>query len=109
MGRRSGAPGIGLGACVLLALTPAWAAESSAGAAATRDPVAQARGWAVSGRRPEAIQLLRERLASHPADGDARLLLGIYLSWEGQAHYDESRACLKAVLARNPGHGDALP
>ncbi len=108
MDRRSAAVSVCLVAALALGHR-ARAAESTAGAARPPDPIEQARGWAVSGRRADAIRVLRERLASHPGDGDARLLLGIYLSWEGQAHYDESRACLRTVLARNPGHGDALP
>src|SRR5206468_524927 len=73
------------------------------------DEIEQARTWATGGQRPQAIALLKTRLVTHPTDGDARVLLGIYLSWEGEDHYDEARTTLRAVLARTPGHGDALP
>jgi tetratricopeptide (TPR) repeat protein len=73
------------------------------------DEIEQARAFAVGGKRPQAIALLKTRLASHPTDGDARVLLAIYLSWEGEDHYDEARSTLRAVLARSPDHGDALP
>jgi YaiO family outer membrane protein len=51
--------------------------------------------------------MLKERLAQSPDDTDARVLYGAILSWEGR--YDESRDQLSEVLAKKPGHGDALP
>lgn len=71
------------------------------------DIVARARGLAIAGDRAEAIELLQNAIAASPGDGDARVLLGTVLSWEGR--YDEARRELDAVLADRPAHGDALP
>ena len=71
------------------------------------DPVAEARQLATSGHRPEALEMLNQRLAAKPADSDARTLRGVILSWEGR--YDEARADLEYVLAVHRDHGDALP
>jgi len=69
--------------------------------------VESARSLAVSGKRAEAIALLRARLEQRPTDSDARTLLGIVLSWESD--YPAARRELEQVLAEHPGHGDALP
>jgi YaiO family outer membrane protein len=71
------------------------------------DPVAEARKLATSGHRPEALEMLNQRLAEKPTDSDARTLRGVILSWEGR--YDEARADLAYVLAVHRDHGDALP
>jgi YaiO family outer membrane protein len=76
-------------------------------ATADDDLPSRARAMAGNGQRPEAIRLLREHLGAVPADHDARVLLGLVLSWEGQ--YDEARTTLRLVLEQDPGHGDALP
>ena len=71
------------------------------------DVVARARELATTGRRAEAIALLRARLEQRPTDSDARTLLGTVLSWEGD--YPAARAELERVIAEHPGHGDATP
>lgn len=77
----------------------------SVSAFAQQDPVATARQLAVAGHRTEAIVLLQQRLAARPDDEDARTLLGIVLSWDGQ--YDRAREELQRVLAADPKNGDA--
>ena len=67
----------------------------------------QARDLAISGKRTEALELLKTHLEEHPNDGDARVIYGIVLSWEGK--YDEARKQLSRILSNNPTHGDALP
>lgn len=69
--------------------------------------VAKARTLATTGHRPEALELLNQRLTERPADSDARVLRGVILSWDG--HYDEARQDLEMVLAGHRDHGDALP
>jgi len=69
--------------------------------------VAKARRLATTGHRPEAIELLNQRLTERPTDSDARVLRGVILSWDG--HYDEARRDLEMVLAGHRDHGDALP
>ena len=71
------------------------------------DAVSDARGLAFSGRRHDALHLLRAHLVADPDDTEARTLYGTVLSWEGL--YDEARAQLQSVLERHPTHGDALP
>jgi YaiO family outer membrane protein len=53
------------------------------------------------------MAMLTRRLEERPSDSDARVLLGVVLSWEGR--YDEARKHLKQVVAERPGHGDAVP
>ena len=67
----------------------------------------RARDLAISGKRNEALQLLKTHLQEYPDDGDARVIYGIVLSWEGK--YDESRKQLNQLLSKNPTNGDALP
>lgn len=92
---------------VVCALALACVSGAVSGARAQDDAIAQARALAAGGHRLEAIRLLREHLAAAPGDSDARVLLGLVLSWDGQ--YDGARAELRAVLEDSPGHGDALP
>lgn len=73
----------------------------------TGDVVARARELATTGHRTEAIALLRARLEQRPTDSDARTMLGIVLSWEGD--YPAARTELERVIAEHPGHGDATP
>jgi tetratricopeptide (TPR) repeat protein len=68
--------------------------------------LAQGRELATSGHRPEAIVFLQKRLEVQPGDSDARLLLGLVLSWDGQ--YDEARREIEAVLMGHPRYTDAL-
>ena len=75
-------------------------------AVSTQDGViAQARAAAADGRRADGITLLQTHLQSSPRDADARLVLGLILSWEGR--YDEARQALQAVLAQAPNYLDA--
>jgi YaiO family outer membrane protein len=74
-------------------------------AAGQDDVLARAREAATSGRSPEALSILEERLADTPRDVDARLLYGLVLSWEGR--YDEARPALQQVLAQTPDYTDA--
>ena len=69
------------------------------------DSVADARQLATSGHRSKAIRILEQHLAARPDDLDARTLLGIVLSWDGQ--YDRARTELRRVLARDPNNVDA--
>ena len=89
-----------------LAMITALLLSSSALA---EDEVSRARQVAFSGKehRAEALDLLQQRLARVPDDGDALTLYGAILSWEGR--YDESRQALEKVLQKNPDHADALP
>jgi YaiO family outer membrane protein len=92
-------------AAALLALAPALTAAAPA-AELEQPSIEQARTLATSGRRGEAIQMLRQRLALAPEDGDARVLLGTVLSWNHS--YDEARVELEAVLRKNATHSDAV-
>jgi len=76
-------------------------------AAATGDVVSRARAMALGGQRDAAIALLRAHLVEDPDDSDARVLLGIVLSWQGD--YPAARHELEQVLAKRSDHGDALP
>lgn len=71
--------------------------------------LSRARSLALSGKtnRSEALRLLKEHLERAPDDTEARVFYGSVLSWEGR--YGEAREQLRQVLAKNPGHGDALP
>lgn len=64
-----------------------------------------ARMAAIAGRRTEAVDMLRRLLAETPKDVDARLLLGVVLSWEGR--YDEATAELRQVLEQSPTYNEA--
>lgn len=69
------------------------------------DVRAQARTAAIAGRRSEAVSMLETHLAAYPRDVDARLLLGVVLSWDGK--YDEARTELRRVLDQSPTYNDA--
>lgn len=64
-----------------------------------------ARMKAISGQRVEAVQMLRTLLTDSPRDVDARLLLGVVLSWDGQ--YDDATTELRQVLDQSPTYNDA--
>jgi YaiO family outer membrane protein len=65
----------------------------------------QARTAAMEGHRREAVSLLQTHLAGSPRDVDARLLLGVVLSWDGA--YDDARKELQQVLDQSPTYNDA--
>lgn len=69
------------------------------------DVLRSAREAASSGRRAEAVSMLEAHLAQVPRDVDARLLLGLVLSWEGR--YDAARPVLQQVLTQAPTYTDA--
>ena len=83
------------------------AALLGAGPAAAQvgDVRAQARSAAISGHRAEAVSMLESHLETSPRDVDARLLLGVVLSWDG--HYDDARRELRQVLDQSPTYNDA--
>ena len=95
---------------MVLALAPAGVAAQAVpvaqAAPQTTDVLAEARRLATSGQRPQAIALLQRRLEARPDDTDARTLLGIIRSWEGQ--YAEARTQLRIVLDASPGYYDAV-
>lgn len=81
---------------------------AAAGTVALPDPgstIDQARRLNADQHRDQAIALLQERVASTPDDGDARVVLGTMLSWDGR--YDEARATLKPLMESTPSRADA--
>ncbi len=88
-----------------VAFTLALAALASAPAPADDDPYTRARALYKDGKQDEAIASLRQQLAVHPGDDDARVVLGGMLSWRDR--YDEARAVLDEALAHGP-RGDVL-
>jgi len=86
------------------AAAAAWPSESAVILA--QDSLAQARQFATSGQRAEAIKVLQDRLASRPDDLDARTLLGTVYSWESR--YEDARRELRRVLSERPGYYDAM-
>ena len=69
------------------------------------DVRAQARSAAIAGRRTEAVTMLERLLQESPRDADARLLLGVILSWDGR--YDDADQQLRRVLDQSPSYNDA--
>ncbi len=64
-----------------------------------------ARSAAIAGRRDEAVSMLQTLLVDSPRDADARLLLGVVLSWDGK-YLDADRE-LRRVLEQSPTYNDA--
>lgn len=64
------------------------------------------RSLALTGNYPEAEPAARVLVKQYPDYGDARILLGRILAWQGR--YDEGAAVIDTLLAREPGNGDAL-
>lgn len=69
------------------------------------DVPSEARRLAISGKRPEALQLLIRRLTIEPDDVDARVVYGTILAWEGD--YAKARTELYRALLVSPKNGDA--
>ena len=65
----------------------------------------EARSAAIAGKRGEAARMLTAHLDTFPRDADARLLLGVVLSWDGK--YDEAERELRRVLEQSPTYNDA--
>jgi Flp pilus assembly protein TadD len=87
-------------AAFLLTLGGVASARAQAG-----DVPAEARTAAIAGRRTEAVEMLQRHLTDSPRDADARLLLGVVLSWDGK--YDEADRELRRVLEQSPTYNDA--
>ncbi len=64
-----------------------------------------ARSAAIAGRRAEAVSKLETHLTTFPRDADARLLLGVVLSWDGK--YEDADRELRRVLEQSPTYNDA--
>lgn len=90
---------------VLLVLALVAAGPRGAAGQAAGDVRTQARSAAIAGRRTEAVSMLETHLADYPRDADARLLLGVVLSWDGK--YDDARKELRQVLDQSPTYNDA--
>jgi YaiO family outer membrane protein len=84
---------------IALALAPA------APTRAEDDVVARARAASAAGRRADEIALLEAHLAGASHDVDARLAVGLLLSWEGR--FDDARRELGRVLEQAPDYLDA--
>jgi YaiO family outer membrane protein len=87
---------------VFLLLTLSGAAPVAAQSEAVRT---DARTAAINGRRAEATAMLATHLETFPRDADARLLLGVVLSWDGK--YDDAERELRRVLEQAPTYNDA--
>ena len=96
-------------ALLLVAPPSGWsmqAGQGVAGASVPQDVVAQARQWATSGKRAEAIASLIARLTSRPDDLDARVLLGIIYTVGRPVRRRSERT--EARLTDRPGYYDAM-
>ncbi|MEZ5291284.1 MAG: YaiO family outer membrane beta-barrel protein [Vicinamibacterales bacterium] len=91
---------MGLAAAIAVLLVSAQPAWAQAG-----DVRSAARSAAVAGHRAEAVQMLEGLLQASPRDADARLLLGVVLSWDGK--YDDAERELRQVLDQAPTYNDA--
>ena len=96
------APRAGLVALLTLLLIGGGAATAWAQAGDIRTA---ARTAAIAGRRDEAVTMLEGHLKDAPRDADARLLLGVVLSWDGK--YDDADRELRRVLEQSPTYNDA--
>jgi YaiO family outer membrane protein len=67
---------------------------------------ARIRSLAVTGNYIEAEPAARELVRQYPDYGDARVLLGRILAWQGR--YDEGAAVIDTLLAVDPDNSDAL-
>ena len=92
------------GAVALAALLLIGGGGADAGAQ-TGDIRAAARTAAIAGRRDEAVTMLERHLNGSPRDADARLLLGVVLSWDG--NYEAADRELRRVLEQSPTYNDA--
>ena len=88
--------------CFALLLTLGGVAPAWAQSEAVRT---DARAAAIAGRRAEAVEMLETHLETFPRDADARLLLGVVLSWDGK--YDDADRELRRVLEQSPTYNDA--
>lgn len=93
-----------VGSLVALALVLTLV-EAAPALAQGGDVRAAARSAAIAGRRTEAVAMLARHLEDSPRDADARLLLGVVLSWDGK--YDDADRELRRVLEQSPTYNDA--
>lgn len=93
--------------CLTMAVPAVVAAQAQAATQgqSPEDVRASARSAYSAGRTDEALRLLETHLAASPRDVDARLLLGLVLSWSGR--YDQARVTLAQVLEQAPDYLDA--
>lgn len=94
-----------LAARLVTGLLTAVLAAAAPAQAQTADVTAAARTAATTGHRPDAIKMLETHLAAYPRDVDARLLLGVILSWDGK--YEQASSELTQVLDQSPTYNDA--
>lgn len=78
---------------------------ATASAGAQGDIRAEARTIAIAGHRAQAVEMLERHLTDSPRDADARLLLGVVLSWDGK--YEDADRELRRVLEQSPTYNDA--
>jgi YaiO family outer membrane protein len=69
------------------------------------DEYARIRSLAFSGNYSEAEPAAWNLVKQYPAYGDARVLLGRILAWQG--HYDDATAVIDTLLQTDPGNVDA--
>ncbi|MFN2313790.1 MAG: YaiO family outer membrane beta-barrel protein [Bacteroidales bacterium] len=67
---------------------------------------ARIRSLALTGNYTEAEPAARDLVKQYPDYGDARVLLGRILAWQGR--YDEGAAVIDTLLASDPDNSDAL-
>lgn len=67
---------------------------------------ARIRSLAFDGNYAEAEPAARQLVREYPEFGDARVLLGRIIAWQGR--YDEAAAVIDTLLATEPGNSDAL-
>jgi len=70
------------------------------------DEYSRVRSLALTGNYTEAEPAARELVRQYPDYGDARVLLGRILAWQGR--YDEGAAVIDTLLAADPGNTDAI-
>jgi YaiO family outer membrane protein len=94
---------------LILAVLLAMIAGLSLVAQTVDDPeseYARIRSLAISGNYAEAETAARVLVKEYPGYGDARVLLGRILAWQG--HYNEGAAVIDTLLAVEPDNADAL-
>ncbi|MDZ7634681.1 MAG: YaiO family outer membrane beta-barrel protein [Bacteroidales bacterium] len=67
---------------------------------------ARVRSLALTGKYQEAEPAARDLVKQFPDYGDARVLLGRILAWQG--HYDEGAAVIDTLLTSDPDNPDAI-
>lgn len=70
------------------------------------DEYARIRSLAIDMKYSEAEPAARQLVKEYPLYGDARVLLGLILAWQG--HYEEAEAVIDTLLVSDPDNADAL-